>query len=492
MIGNNISIKYNDGDRSKDYINLSATKATLNLTNSDDIDNKRFLVGTVIPIEGRIYNELNDSGYADITVSLNIDGILYDQFNDTTNATGYFSINYRIPENLNVYTSHIINASVIDSLKVYYNNFFTIFVNITSYFEVEYPDRPLLSGENCITNGYLRYGNGTGISNKEIYYGWYNGSSYWGPYSIMSSSDGSIPDIPTPLNIPSQFLNLYLNFSIPDRVNFSQTMVPMTIFQNITVLWDISTNVRVNEELQVKGQVIAKGKPSLKIYNRSFRLIYDGTEQGSFSTDSNGNFSYNFVIPTGTGNRTLSIRLIDEVVGFDLGSRVILNVTQPISPPAPPFNITPFQMFFLVGIPIIIGIIAALGIGGYIYYKKKISASRRVNIPLEGKIRNLKILKDSGRMEEALSYLFNAIYMELAGAKFGRTRRENETIRDFAIVSVQDFNLDPSKIYPFIQKIEQIIYSRPHKISEEDFYKTIELFSPVYYQLTGYNFILNF
>jgi hypothetical protein len=82
--------------------------------------------------------------------------------------------------------------------------------------------------------------------------------------------------------------------------------------------------------------------------------------------------------------------------------------------------------------------------------------------------------------------------MELISAKYGRKREYNETIRDFGIVSVKEFGLDPSKVYPFIQRVEQYIYSRPSQVSEEDFRKTIQLFSPVYFQLTGTNFILNF
>ena len=82
--------------------------------------------------------------------------------------------------------------------------------------------------------------------------------------------------------------------------------------------------------------------------------------------------------------------------------------------------------------------------------------------------------------------------MELVNAKYGRSREVNETIRDFAIVSVKDLKLNPTSIYPFIQKIEEIIYAKPYQISDKQFYDTIELFSPVYFQLTGYNFELNF
>ncbi|MFX1444648.1 MAG: hypothetical protein ACFFHV_14640, partial [Promethearchaeota archaeon] len=113
-------------------------------------------------------------------------------------------------------------------------------------------------------------------------------------------------------------------------------------------------------------------------------------------------------------------------------------------------------------------------------------------LPLEGRIKNLKILKDSGRLEEALSYLFQSIYLELINAKYGRIKKKTETIRDFAIISVKELSLKPNNIYPFIQNIEKIIYDRPFIINENDFYTAVDLFSPIYFELTGYNFILNF
>ena len=82
--------------------------------------------------------------------------------------------------------------------------------------------------------------------------------------------------------------------------------------------------------------------------------------------------------------------------------------------------------------------------------------------------------------------------MDLIKAKYGRTRKNTETIRDFAIISVTQLNLTPTSIYPFIQKVEEIIYAKPFQITDKEFYKTIELFSPIYHELTGYNFVVNF
>jgi hypothetical protein len=180
-------------------------------------------------------------------------------------------------------------------------------------------------------------------------------------------------------------------------------------------------------------------------------------------------------------------------VGLSLSSFNVINITNIIIPPSDPTDTEPpYLGFFLIFLPIIIGIVVGLSAYGYYRYKKQDKESRIVNLPLESKIINLKILKDTGRLEESLSYLFNAIYMDLINAKFGRTRSDNETIRDFAIISVKNLKLSPTTLYPFIQKVEEIIYAKPFQITDKEFYNTINLFSPIYFELTGYNFVLNF
>jgi len=184
---------------------------------------------------------------------------------------------------------------------------------------------------------------------------------------------------------------------------------------------------------------------------------------------------------------------LDNYAGKDISSTptyIFVDVALPSNGGAP--ELPPFLIFSVIFFPILGVIIAGLIVYALRYYRKQEEESRVINVPLISRIKNLKILKDTGRLEESLSYLFNAIYMDLVNAKYGRARKDNETIRDFAIVSVKELKLTPATVYPFIQKIEEVIYAKPFKITEKDFYKTCELFSPIYFQLTGYNFILNF
>jgi len=277
------------------------------------------------------------------------------------------------------------------------------------------------------------------------------------------------------------------------NIDPSQTVLTnIRLFNNFNCIWNTVNNASEGDLIAINGQLSSSETPSLKIYDRSIRIFYDGILIDLVDTDINGNFYYDYRIPAGVGNKTIRIELIDTTPGILLSSTIISVSAAIITLPSPPDTPSPFLGFFIVFVPILIGVIAGLAVYGFFYYKKQDKESRVVNLPLESKIKNLKILKETGRLEESLSYLFNAIYMELVSAKYGRVRKVNETIRDFAIISVKQLKLNPASIYPFIQKVEQIIYAQPFQITEKDFYNTIELFSPIYLQITGYNFVLNF
>jgi hypothetical protein len=260
------------------------------------------------------------------------------------------------------------------------------------------------------------------------------------------------------------------------------------------VTWNLIIDYLVTEgdEYTLTGTLSSSTDSSLKIGNRDLDIYYNGSVVDSVTTAPDGTFSSKFPLPMQNGTASLQVELINSA-GKTIASPIqyIVVENRPVSPGGGA-ALPPFLVFSLIFFPILIGIIVGLVVYGFFFYKKQEEESRVVNIPLESKISNLKILKDTGRLEESLSYLFNAIYMDLVRAKYNRVRKENETIRDFAIISVKDLKLTPSSIYPFIQQVEEIIYGKPYKITEKDFYKTCELFSPIYFQLTGYNFVLNF
>ncbi|MFX1552746.1 MAG: hypothetical protein ACFFBV_02370 [Promethearchaeota archaeon] len=479
---------------------ISAWWATTNIT-SVELNNTRHYHNETITIKGDLkYN--NGTGVEFMEVAIYADDILYPQFTDITNDSGDFQIDFIIPYSFDVYSisGYKIQVNVTDASrgKVEKNNFLIIFANATSVFDIITADTsPKIPGEDFRIEGFLRYDymNGTGIPNKQINHHWFNSSYTWPNFSFFTNPLGFFSqDITIPSDAFNQSINLNLSYSGDfGRINKSEVIIPnINLFSDIICNWDIVSNASEGEQITIKGQLISMNDNSLKISNRLLRIRFDGIQIGSVSTDSNGDFIYPY-IPTETGNKSIEIEVVNTA-GVYLSSVEYISITGTSYTPSTPTEWweIPGLLFSIIFFPILAVVIAILGVLGYRYYKNQEKESRVVKLPLESKILNFKLLKDSGRLEESISYLFNAIYMDLVNAKYGRSRKENETIRDFAIISVKELKLTPAAMYPFIQKVEEIIYAKPFKITENDFYKTCDLFSPIYFQLTGYNFQLNF
>ncbi|MGV9205442.1 MAG: hypothetical protein ACOC44_15640 [Promethearchaeia archaeon] len=455
-------------------------------------------------IEGNFTTSLGGDPLADYNVTLLVDGISYPKFNDTTDKNGNFTICYNISTSLDIYSSHNIEVKVIDydpegsQGDIKNPDYYTIFLNTTSEFDIHewQSDVPYLTGEYFDIDGYLRYENNSGIAQKYPQFGWYNNGTHIGSGFTSTNENGEI----APVQIPEttfQRASLKLNYSDYPFVNYSEWSLPesesLKLFSDITCQWDVEPATTEGEELLIEGTVVSSINNSFLIHNRQIEILYNGNPVDQLDTDGDGSFSYTHTIPEGAGTNNLQIRLINSA-GKDILSNIFsIDVTaaagedEPVPTPTddtPP----PLMNFFLYFIPIVAGIIVVLIILGYRYLQQQEEESRVVELPLGDKLTNLKLLKDSGRLEEALSYLFNAIYMDLINAKFGRSKKASETIRDMAIVSVKELKLPPEKIYPFITKIEEYIYARPHKITEKDFNKALGLFSPIYFELTNQRF----
>ncbi|TXT64398.1 MAG: hypothetical protein BAJALOKI1v1_570004 [Promethearchaeota archaeon] len=481
-------------------IKTAAIIGEITLT-SNEIDGNLYAHNSNFILEGNlsIIGGGDASGYL---VAIEIDNQAQRTFTDVTDENGTFQINYVVSDSLNVFSSHIVKAQVLDDLgidSIICKNNYTINVNTTSYFQINPTMQALMPGDSLNINGYINYANGTAISNAQLNYQWKNSSFAWPNTTISSNPDGSIPDISTPSNASLGTMSLTIQFqTLPNEVNFSQTIINnILIFTNITVTWNVPTSLTELQPIQIRGGITAEGNNSIKVYNRDFNLYYGGSLIGIVTTDNNGNFTFNYLIPNGAGSRTLRIELQED---SSIDSRINLTVSQAnllpfllLNTPESEPLLSPLQWFLIIGVPsiIIAGIIA--GIMGYLYYKKKALSSKVVVVILKEKMAHLKMLKESGKLREAIVYLFTDIYMELVEGKYGRKKDPTETIRDFGIISVKEFGLEPTKIYPFIQFIEATIYSRPLPLSENDFYASVDLFSPIYFSLTGgRNFVLNF
>ncbi len=476
--------------------------ATLDLTNPLEVNNSRFTHYASIVVKGRLYNIFNESiDTSGVNVAIEIDDIVDMGFTNVTGLNGYFIIRYTIDPYLDVYSSHKVEVIVTDTepggpgSEIEYHHFYTIYVNATSYFNIISHDdtsTPKLTEEAFNLNGYLYFDNGNGIPFMSVNYFWFDGSLIISQGSFFTDALGSLTNLQVPITSTNQ-LTLKLNYSDSPFVDYSETSIlNIKVFSDITWNLDIDYTTRERAIYTLNGILSSSTDPSLKISNRDVEVYFNGTYVATATTRADGSFTSNFQVPDGNGTASIQVQLVD-FAGKDISSPVQYILVEQALPSNPGFgDLPPFLIFSLIFFPILAGVVAVLVVYGYKYYKKQEKESRVVSIPLESKFINLKILKDSGRLEESISYLFNAIYMDLIDAKYNRKRKENETIRDFAIISVKELKLTPSSIYPFIQKVEEIIYAKPFKITEKDFYNTCELFSPIYFQLTGYNFNLNF
>ena len=117
--------------------------------------------------------------------------------------------------------------------------------------------------------------------------------------------------------------------------------------------------------------------------------------------------------------------------------------------------------------------------------KKKKKKSKELELDIKQKFENVKVLVDTERPKEAIAYIY-LVYDDLISAKFKKPRLTHQTIREYAINCVNELEkkLKPESVYPFIKKIEDIIYGGVEPTTKELNF-TIDLFSNLYNEITG-------
>ena len=115
--------------------------------------------------------------------------------------------------------------------------------------------------------------------------------------------------------------------------------------------------------------------------------------------------------------------------------------------------------------------------------KKKSKKEQEPEVDIKLKFENIKTLTDSNRAKEAIAYIY-LIYNDIITLKFKKPRLAYQTIREYAITCVNDLGQKPETIYPFIKKIEDIIYGGIEPTTKELNF-TVQLFSNLYNDITG-------
>ena len=115
--------------------------------------------------------------------------------------------------------------------------------------------------------------------------------------------------------------------------------------------------------------------------------------------------------------------------------------------------------------------------------KKKSKKGQETEIDISQKLENVKVLVSSNRAKEAIAYIY-LIYNDIITKKFKKPRLAYQTIREYAITCVNELGQKPESIYPFIKKIEDIIYGGIEPTGKELNF-AVQLFSNLYNDITG-------
>jgi len=108
---------------------------------------------------------------------------------------------------------------------------------------------------------------------------------------------------------------------------------------------------------------------------------------------------------------------------------------------------------------------------------------------IKQRIKNVKVLLESQRPKEAIAYIY-LIYNYVVNLKHKKPRLPHQTIREYAIICVNELDQKPESVYPFIKKIEDIIYGGMEPTKKE-FEYTMQLFSTLYKEITNKSLTFN-
>ena len=119
--------------------------------------------------------------------------------------------------------------------------------------------------------------------------------------------------------------------------------------------------------------------------------------------------------------------------------------------------------------------------------KKKQKKKKGPELNVKERLQNVKVLVETNRSKEAIAYIY-LVYDDLINNKFNKPRLIHQTIREYAIRCVNELEkgLKPELVYPFIKKIEDIIYGGIEPTNKELNF-AIDLFSNLYSDITGNN-----
>lgn len=276
----------------------------------------------------------------------------------------------------------------------------------------------------------------------------------------------------------------------------------------VNVKNDSETGVYTGENLQILGSFWMNNDTNSPLVARGIRIILsDGSTTvtlGPFTTDATGSIDQTFDLAANgfTQNGTLSVSV--EVYNNGLvvvpsaqiqnqGSMSITIFDEPqyFGNQADPGAIEG-TTFTWTGL-IIPGIIVVVLVGGIVLFQRfRMEKTHRKTIKLRKvdleKFITMNMLYKVGRRRESIAYSYK-IFADMINEKYGLVRAKNQTLREFAILCVTKYGLDPLRTYPYIALVENVTYGG-YDLDPESYERATKVFARIFQEITGT--VLNF
>ncbi|MHA1731058.1 MAG: hypothetical protein ACTSU5_03905 [Promethearchaeota archaeon] len=276
---------------------------------------------------------------------------------------------------------------------------------------------------------------------------------------------------------------LEVNFSGTTDYLSSATHFSFYLIQDVVVQLSLSTqSPTAGQSVQVNGTLLLANS-QVPITFRDFQLqMGDSVVTGK--TDSSGNFSLNVQAPYVNGTYPIRVSLYNSQTGAlmidsDTGQAVT------VVPPSGGGFLADFWWVFVVA-----GVAAAAVAAVFLLYRRgafqrKVKPKKRpvVKTLTPEYLRMVEYFYRAGRIKEAVAYLFAQISRIIEGVKEVQ-RDPSTTARAFATQLIEDGVMTPEVLFPFVQKVEEVLYSGS-PVKREDLVQAFDLFNKLYQSITN-------
>ncbi|MHA1721417.1 MAG: hypothetical protein ACTSWX_01865 [Promethearchaeota archaeon] len=449
-------------------------------------------------------SDLNLTLYPNLTV-----------FSETKNSyAGQFSISINVPTDYD-YTNDLgvlANITEIQSQLIYVdehtvqNSTLNHDITTTTQLKVDTDTaaNPVLPGDQFTLSMTLQDSTGTDLTSATNNFNVLTNGVANASYSISSSGGVGSVTITESIGLTSvgiEFLGMisktvgsdtYYEFEGSNDSTSITRVESIGGSLNITNVDDSTMNyVFTNGSFLISGNIWANDNSSLKLSQRTIQILLNNQVILTTTTGANGLVNENFNL----GNLSfyesnLTITITVKLVGYDTSlysNPDLFKISASIIvDDAPPSTETKLKRWGLILLPIL-GV-AGLVAGIVIFQRKRMDAASKLDYRLRAVDKSAKfaiitMLYSQGRKREAIAYTYK-IYTDLIHEKYSFKRSSAQTLREFAIVCVMKYGLDPLRVYPYISMIEDVIYGA-YEVDRKTFDKAITLFGRIFQEITG-------